>query len=236
MAHHRFDRRLGLRRDGLGAGRPAHREHVLYGASPGRALSDARRGRYGDLRSRSGVRGIRRHQRYGDAAAPAEDDAQGGNGAARRQRLARPRHAGRPKPQRRRDRRDAARRNLFDDRRRAQLRRLSQLDRRGRRRHVEDDHRQRRQHLYAERRLVDAQRQRHPGDHAWPDAERDRAPRHRGGRLRLVRRRGRDRRRCRRSPRSTARRSARRSLPASRPPRPSRRTIRATPRSPSTAF
>ena len=87
--------------------------------------------------------------------------------------------------------RDAAGRDLFGHRRRAELRGLSQLEPRLRRRHHQDHHRQRRQHLYAERRLLDAQRQRHPGGHARPDAERDRRDRHRRRRLRLVCRRGR---------------------------------------------
>ncbi len=51
--------------------------------------------------------------------------------------------------------RDAARRHLFGDRRRAELRRLSQFERRRRRRHHQDHHRQRRQHLHAQRRLLE---------------------------------------------------------------------------------
>ena len=70
---------------------------------------------------------------------------------------------------------------------------FTQFQPRRRRRDLEDHHRQRRQHLYAERRLLDAQRQRDPGGDARPDAERDRFRRHRRRRLRLVCRRRRRR-------------------------------------------
>ena len=66
---------------------------MSYAANPGRALCDARRGRHGDLRSRGRRAGLRGHQLDRDAAPAAEDDAQGGDRAARRQRLARAGHA-----------------------------------------------------------------------------------------------------------------------------------------------
>ena len=59
----------------------------------GRALSDARRGRHGDLRSGSRRAGLRGHQLDRDAAPAAEDHAQGGDRAARRQHLAGAGHA-----------------------------------------------------------------------------------------------------------------------------------------------
>ena len=178
--------------------------------APGRALSDARRGRHGDLRGRSRRAGLRRPQRHRDAAPPAEDDAQGGDGAARRQRVPRARHARGADLSAPRARARPAGRHLFGDRRRAELRRLPELERLRRRRHHEDHHRQRRQHLYAERRLLDAQRQRHPGGDARPDAERDRrrsspAPSPTPGMSARPARKP-----CRRSPPSTARPSARR--------------------------
>ena len=54
LAHHQLDHRLGLRRDGLGAGRPALGEHELSGRPQNRTLSNAWRGRHGDVRSRGG--------------------------------------------------------------------------------------------------------------------------------------------------------------------------------------
>ena len=80
--------------------------------------------------------------------------------------------------------------------------RNSSLERRDR--HLQDDHRQRRQHLHAQRRLFEPQRQRDASRHAGPDAVRDRrrsstAPSPTPGSSAP-----RARRRCRRSPRSTA--------------------------------
>ena len=71
---------------------------------------------------------------------------------------------------------DAARRYLFRHRRRALLRGLSQLLGQRRRRDFEDHNRQRRQHLYVERRLLQSKRQRHAGGHARSDACRQRFP------------------------------------------------------------
>ena len=140
------------------------------------------------------VAGLRRPQRHRDAAPAAEDDAQGGDRAARRQRLAGARHAGCSHAERPRARAPTlppATYSVivvalsFEGYRNSTARR--------RRRDLEDHHRQRRQHLYAERRLLEQERQRHPGGDARPDAERDRADRRRRRRLRLVRRRCRHR-------------------------------------------
>ena len=84
-----------------------------------RALCDARRGRHGDLRSGSRGAGLRRRQRHRHPAHPAEDDAQGRDGAPRRQHLARARHARRADAQRLGHGRNSAGRDLFGHRRRA---------------------------------------------------------------------------------------------------------------------
>ena len=62
---------------------------MSYRPRPTRApVPHARRRRHSDLRSGSRGAGLRRRQRHRDLAPSAEDDAQGGDGAARRQRLA----------------------------------------------------------------------------------------------------------------------------------------------------
>jgi hypothetical protein len=73
--------------------------------------------------------------------------------------------------------------------RRADLRGLAQFEPRRRRRDGEDDHWQRRQYLHVERRLVEQERQRDPGRHARPDAQRRCADGQRRRRLRVVCRR-----------------------------------------------
>ena len=133
------------------------------------------------------------------------------------------------------DRRDPTLGDLFGHRRRADLRGLAQLEPRRRRRDGEDDHRQRRQYLYAERRLVE---QVEPIRRKPSRSARRCSPSRRSSTARSPTP-GTSappaQRRCRRSPPSTARRSRRRSSPASsRRPR-SPPTIRATRRSPSTA-
>ena len=130
LAHHHLDHRLRLRRDGLGAGRPALGQHVATRRTPQVAPyvtlgeedtvtfeAEAAAQGFEDLNSTATLR------------LSAEDDAQGGDGAPRRQHLACARHAGGADALRLRHRRDAARRDLFGDRRRAHLRRLPQLAR-----------------------------------------------------------------------------------------------------------
>ena len=78
----------------------------------------------------------------------------------------RARHARRADSQRLRHGRDAAVGDLFGHRRRAHLRRLSQFLGEHGHRHHQDDHRQRRQHLYDQRRLFQPQRQHDAGRNA----------------------------------------------------------------------
>ena len=100
--------------------------------------------------------------------------------------------------------RDPAGGDLFGDRRRSDLRGLSQLESLRRRRDDQDHHRQRRQHLHAERRLLDAQHQRDTGGDLGQTLFAT-APIVNGGRrLCMVCWGLPARRRCRRSPRSIA--------------------------------
>ena len=214
LAHHHLDHRLRLRRDGLGAGRPAHRQHDLFGARPQVAPyltlgeedtvtfeAEAAAQGFEDLNATATLRLLQKTMRKEETAllggnaslalgTPARADALSASGT------------GATLP--------AATYSVivvaltFEGYRNSSARR--------RRRHDEDHHRQRRQHLYAERRLLDAQRQRDAGGDARPDADRDRArsstaPSPTPGTSAPPAPRP-----CRRSPRSTARPSARRSL------------------------
>ena len=154
-----------------------------------RAVSDARRGRHGDLRSRG------RGARASKTSTPPRHCAFCRRRCARK----RPRCSAAilRSPSARRERRRSApparaprcRRHLFGDRRRPELRGLRNSSLANGVADDQDHHRQRRQHLYAQRRLLEQVEQCDAGRHARPDAVRHRACRNRRDRLRLVCRR-----------------------------------------------